>query len=152
VRKEDPQVSDIVLTVYGFVVIGHRLISVSNANPLWVLAVTVVAGCVFNISNTPRRTRPATPDPRSQWLRATLQVASILTLLTLFLSDHQLFMLLLGSDFASAGLLGIVSRKIVVGGRTGSPRGYVGLSAVAWSAVFLVSGGFFVRLALSSNP
>ena len=151
VRKEDPQFSEIVLTFYGVVVVSHRCVSMGVANPTWVLALTAVVGCVWMLPNTPRWTRRASPGRRPQWLRATLHIASFLTLLALFLSGSQLFLLLIGSAFASAGLLGIVSRNIVVGGRTGPPRAYVGWPAIAWSAVFLVSGGFFVHFALSST-
>jgi hypothetical protein len=150
-RTEDLLNSEIVLTAYGAVVVGRRFVFASALNPTWLLALTAATGCAWALINAPRWTERAATGRRPKWLRSAMHVGSVLVLLALFLSGRQLVFLLIGSAFATDGLLGLVSRSITVKGRTGPARAYTARSAIAWSTVSLVFGVLALVVAMASS-
>ena len=143
--------SEVVLTAYGAVVVASRFVFAGAVNPTWLLGLTAATGCALVLLNAPRWTEQAAAGRRPQWLHSAMHVVSVLVWLALFLSGRQLFVLLIGSVFATDGLLGIVFRSITVKGRTGPPRTYTGRSAIAWSTASLVFGVLAVVVAMASS-
>jgi hypothetical protein len=140
VRIEDGQLGEIVLIVYGSVALGRRFISSGDPNPIWLLALAAVTGCVWMALAR-----------RAQSGSSSVKFTSILALVLVAFSGRQLFLLLVGCSLTTAGFLGIVSRNIVMRGRSGPARTYTGWPAVAWSSTFLFGGGLAVFWALTSR-
>lgn len=137
--RGSPRLGAGLMIAFAASALGWCLTSRANAAPAWLLA----AGALIGIIST-------TASWTTEVERSPVTWASFGTFVLLVLLERHLFGLLVGTQLATAGILGLYAGRIVVAGRVGPARVRSGRAASLDSLLFLAAGVTSVVWALLS--
>jgi len=138
--SRNPRMGVGLVIAFGALALLWRFSSRADSAPAWLLALAAFAGVVSTTVTWPTELGPSSP--------VTLMSFGIFLLLVVL--ERHLFLLLVGTQLATAGFLGLFTGKILVAGRVGPARAYSGRPASLHALGFLLAGVTAVVWALVS--